>query len=42
VFHEHLVHGLQVELGGQVHHGEIFVVELAVLLGRVAVPLHQV
>ena len=33
---------LQVELGGEVHHRQILVVELAVLLGRVAVAVHQV
>ena len=35
--HEHRLDRLHVVLGGQVHHREIFVVELAVLLGRVAV-----
>src|SRR4029079_1773009 len=34
---EHGVDRLQIELGGEVHHREIFVVELAVLLRRVAV-----
>ena len=38
---EHRLHRLQVELGGQVHDGEIFVVEVAVLLGAVAVVLDQ-
>ena len=38
---EHGIDGLQIELGGQVHHGEIFVVELAMLLRRIAVALDQ-
>ena len=41
VAHEHGVDGLQIELGGQVHHRQILVVELAVLLGGIAVALHQ-
>ena len=32
--HEHGVDGLQVEFGGQVHHRQVLVVELAVLLRR--------
>ena len=40
--HEHGFDGLQIELGGQVHDRQIFVVELAVLLRRVAVALDQV
>ena len=31
--HEHLVDGLEIEFGRQVHDGEIFVVEIPVLLG---------
>ena len=42
VLHEHGLDGLEVELGRQVHDGEIFVVELAVLLGGVAVALDEV
>ena len=41
VAHEHRIDGLQVELRGQVHHREIFVVELAMLLGGIPVSLHQ-
>ena len=41
VAHEHRVDGLQVKLGGEVHHGEILVVELAVLLRGIAVALDQ-
>ncbi len=41
VLDEDLIDGLQIELGGQVHDREIFVVEIAVLLGRLAVVLHQ-
>ena len=37
VLHEHGVDGLQVELGREIHHGQVFVVEFAVLVGRVAV-----
>ena len=42
VLHEHGLDGLEVELGREVHHGEIFVVEVAVLLGVVAVALDEV
>ena len=38
---EHGVDGLQIEFGGQIHDREIFVVELAVLVGAVAVALDQ-
>ncbi len=38
---EHGVDRLQIILRGQVHDGEILVIELAVLLRRVAVALHQ-
>ena len=38
---EDRVDGLEVELRGQVHDGEIFVVELPVLLGRIAVALDE-
>ena len=41
VAHEHGLDGLQIELGGEVHHREIFVVELAMLLRRIAVALDQ-
>src|ERR1700704_1575460 len=34
--------GLQIELGGEVHDGEIFVVEGAVAVGRIVVAFHQV
>ena len=34
---ENGIDGLQIELGGEVHHGEILVVEFAVLLRRIAV-----
>ena len=39
---EHGIDGLQIELGGQIHDREIFVVEFAVLLRRIAVALDQV
>ena len=39
--HEHGLDGLEVELGGEVHHGEVFVVKLAMLLRRIAVSLDQ-
>ena len=38
---EHRLDGLQIELGRQVHDGEILVVELAVLLGRIAVAVDE-
>ena len=38
---EHGIDRLQIELGGKIHDREIFVVELAVLLRRVAVALDQ-
>ena len=38
---EHGVDGLQIELGGEIHDREIFVVEFAVLLRRIAVALDQ-
>ncbi len=38
---EHGVDRLQVELGGQVHDRQIFVIELAMLLGRIAVALDE-
>ena len=41
VLDEHFVHGLEIELRSQVHHGEIFVVKVAVLFGAVAVPFHE-
>ena len=41
VLDEHGLDGLQVELRRQVHHGEILVVEVAVLLGGVAIILDQ-
>ena len=37
VLDEHLIDGLQVIFGGEVHHGEIFVVEFLVLLDRIAI-----
>ena len=39
---EHGIDGLQIELGGQIHDREIFVVEFAVLLRRIAVALDQI
>ena len=39
--HEHGIHRLQIELGGEIHHGQIFVVELSVLLRGIAVGAHQ-
>src|SRR5947207_4790350 len=41
VAYEDGIDRLEIVLGGQVHDGEIFVVELAVLLHRVAVALDQ-
>jgi hypothetical protein len=38
---EHGVDGLQVILGGQIHHREIFVIEIAMLFGRIAVALDE-
>jgi hypothetical protein len=38
---EHRVDGLQVEFGRHVHDGEIFIVELAMPFGRIAVILDQ-
>ena len=37
VFHEHGIDRLEIKLGREVHDGEIFVVEVARLLGRVAI-----
>ena len=39
---EHQIDGLQVIFRGQVHHGEILVVEVAVLVDQVPVALHEV
>ena len=39
---EHDLDGLQVELGGEVHDREIFVVEGAVAVGRIVVAFDQV
>ena len=41
VAHENLVDGLQVEFRRQIHHRQILVIEFAMLLGAVAVALHQ-
>ena len=38
---EDLLDRLEIELGGQIHDREIFVVEIAVLLGRIAVALRR-
>src|SRR5262249_29448439 len=38
---EHSFDGLQIILGREVHYGKIFVIELTVLLGRIAVTLDQ-
>ena len=42
MLHKHLVDGLQVVFGGEVHHRQIFIVELFVLLNQVSVALNQV
>ena len=42
MLHEHRLDRLQVELGGQIHDRQIFVVELAVLFGGVAVAVDEV
>ena len=42
VANEHGLDGLQIELGGQVHDGEILVVEFAVLLRGIAVAVDEV
>ena len=42
VLDEHDIDGLQIILGGQIHHREIFVIEFAVLVDQVAVALHQI
>src|SRR5690349_4897241 len=39
---EHGLAGLQIELGGEVHYGEVFVVELAMLLRGVAIAFDEV
>src|SRR3974390_1694821 len=41
VANEHGVDGLEVELGGEIHYRQIFVVELTMLLCRVAIALDQ-
>ena len=41
VLDEHRFDGLQIEFGRQVHDGEIFVIEVAVFFGVVAVAFHQ-
>ena len=38
---EHRLDRLQIELGREVHDGEIFVVELAMLLAPIAVAAHE-
>ena len=42
VLEEHGLDGLEVILGGQVHHRKKLVVELAMLVGRIAVALDQI
>ena len=42
VLDEHGLDRLQIEFGRQIHHRQIFVVEIAVLVGRIAVALDQV
>ena len=42
VAHEHGLDGLQIELGGQIHDGEILIIELTMLLRRIAVAIDQV
>ena len=42
VLDEHGIDGLQIILRGQVHHREIFVIEIAVLVDQIAVALHQI
>src|SRR5215208_5664660 len=39
--HEHRINGLKVELSREIHHREIFVVERAMLLSRVAIALDE-
>ena len=41
VTHEHRVHGLQIELGGEVHDREIFIIKLTMFLRGVAIALHE-
>ena len=41
VVDEHLLHRLQIELGGQIHDRHILVIEFAVLLGLIAVAVDQ-
>jgi len=41
VLDEHFFHGLEIELRRQVHHREIFVVEVAVSFGAIAVAFHE-
>ena len=41
VMDEDGVDGLEIEFGGQIHHRQIFVVEIAVLFGRIAVALDE-
>ena len=38
---KHRIDRLQVEFGGQIHHGHIFIIEFAVLLGRIAVAVDE-
>ena len=42
VTHEHRVDRLQIIFGGQIHHRHVFIIEIPVLLGRVAVAAHEV
>ena len=42
VLDENRIDGLQVELRRQVHHRQILVIEVAVLVDQVAVALHQI
>ena len=42
VAHEHGLDRLQIEFRGQIHHCQIFVVELAMLLRGIAIAAHQV
>jgi len=39
---EHGVDRLQIILCGEVHDGEIFVIEVAVLVDQIAIALHQI
>ena len=42
VLHEHQIDGLQIEFGGEIHDGQILVIELDMFVDQIAVALHEI